>query len=77
MPAQVEGREAAAADGEFFGGGVQGRLQDGDAVVFEHVQEGGFAGVVEAEEEEFGVFVCQAQLGQHVPDCVLSSVGVV
>lgn len=32
-------------------------LQDGDAVVFEHMQKGGFAGVVETEEEEFGVFV--------------------
>ena len=38
---------------------------------------GGFAGVVEAEEEEFGVLVGQTQLGQHIPDCgrlIVSSV---
>lgn len=39
MSAEVESREAAVADGEFLGGRVQGGLQDGDAVVFEHMQE--------------------------------------
>ena len=84
VPAEVEGGEAAGADGEFFARGVEGGLEDCYAVVFEHVEELGglcvlgrvrrmliqvfvsyccFAGVVEAEEEEFGVFICQPELG--------------
>ncbi len=39
MAAEVEGGEFDVADGEFFGGGVEGGLEDGDAVVFEHVEE--------------------------------------
>lgn len=39
VTAQVEGGEAAAADGQFLGGRVQGGLQDCDAVVLEHVEE--------------------------------------
>ena len=31
---------------------------------------GGLSGIVEAEEEEFGVLVGQAQVGQQVPDCI-------
>lgn len=31
-----------------------------DAVFFEHVEEGRFAGVVKAEEEDFCVFVVEA-----------------
>jgi hypothetical protein len=32
------------------------------------------AGVIEAEEEQFGVLVGQSKAGQHVPDCALSVV---
>lgn len=39
VAAEIEGRESAAADAEFFGGWMEGRLQDGDAVIFEHVEE--------------------------------------
>lgn len=39
VTAQVERGEAAAADGKFFGGRVEGGLKDGDAVVLEHVEE--------------------------------------
>ena len=35
---------------------------------------GGLAGVVEAEEEEFGVLVGQPELGQHIPDYASSVV---
>ena len=31
------------------------------------------SGVVETEEEQFGVLVSQAQAGQHVPDCKWSA----
>ena len=44
VAAQVEGVEAHAADGELFRGRVQGRLQDCDAVVLEHVEELGEEG---------------------------------
>jgi hypothetical protein len=30
---------------------------------------GGFAGIVETEEEEFGVLVGEAEGGQNIPDC--------
>lgn len=39
VTAKVEGGEAAGADREFLGRGVESRLQDGDAVVLEHVKE--------------------------------------
>lgn len=39
VPAEIEGGEAAGADGKLFGGGVEGGLEDGDAVVLEHVEE--------------------------------------
>lgn len=39
VPAQVEGGELHAADGEFFGCWVQGGLEDCDAIVLEHVEE--------------------------------------
>lgn len=39
VTAQVESGEAAAADGQLLGGRVQGRLEDCDAVVLEHVEE--------------------------------------
>jgi hypothetical protein len=34
-------------------------------LVLEHVEEGGLAGVVEAEEEDLGVLLPQTQRGQH------------
>lgn len=43
VPAEIEGGEAAGADGELFGGGVESGLEDGDAVVLEHVEKGGLA----------------------------------
>jgi hypothetical protein len=39
VAAEIEGGEAAAADGELFGCRVQGGLEDCDAVVLEHVEE--------------------------------------
>lgn len=44
VTAQVEGGEAAAADGELFGCRVEGGLEDCDAVVLEHVKELGGKG---------------------------------
>lgn len=39
VTAQVECGKAAATDGELFGGWVKGWLEDGYAVVLEHVEE--------------------------------------
>lgn len=50
---------------------MQGGLQDGDAVVLEHVQQRCLSCIVETEEEELGVLVCEAERGQDFPDCVL------
>jgi hypothetical protein len=35
----------------------------------EHVKQSRLASIVEAEEEEFGMLVEQAEVGQDVPDC--------
>lgn len=35
----------------------------------QHVQESGLAGVVETEEEQFGVLVQQAEGGEDIVDC--------
>jgi len=40
---------------------VQRRLQDSYTIILEHVQQGRLAGIVEAEEEQLGVLVEQAQ----------------
>ncbi len=129
VPAQVEGREAAVADGELFGGfeggrvswwldggrgeggrgrtGMQSGLQDGHSIILnrnprsavvhktppshddpiaplhpglplqrnikdtylQHMQQRRLARVVEAQEEEFGMLVDQAERRQHIPDC--------
>lgn len=94
VAAQVEGVEADAADGELFGRRVEGRLEDCDTVVLEHVKElveggresvgeayhremeceaySGLAGVVETEEEQLSVLVCQPELGKHVPNYTIT-----
>ena len=41
-----------------------------DAVFFQHVQERGFAGVVETEEEDFGIFVIEPEGGKGVVEPV-------
>lgn len=69
MPTQVKGRELDVADRELFARGVQCRLQHGDAVVLQHVQQCCFTCIIEAEEEKFGVFVGQTEVGEDLPDC--------
>ncbi len=59
MTSEIKRLEFQLADDEFFGVGMKGRFEGYCAVVFEHAEEGGFAGVVETEEEDFGVFVIQ------------------
>jgi hypothetical protein len=47
---------------------VQRGLQHGDAVVLQHVQQRRLACVVEAQEQQLGVLVREAQVGQDLPD---------
>lgn len=68
MPAEVERGELYIADGELLRGRVQRGLQHGDAVVLQHVQQRRLAGVVEAQEQQLGVLVRQAQVRQDLPD---------
>ncbi len=46
------------------------RLEDRDAVVLEHVEQRRLAGIVEAQEQQLGVLVEQAERRQEVGDCV-------
>ena len=60
VPAQIERGELYIADGELLRGRVQRRLQHGDAVVLQHVQQRRLACVVEAQEQQLGVRVRKA-----------------
>jgi hypothetical protein len=70
VPAQIERGELDIANSKFLRGRVQRGLQHGDAVVLQHVQQRRLACVVEAEEQQLGVLVREAQVGQDLPDCV-------
>lgn len=67
---EIESREAVVADGQLLGGRVCGRLQDGDTVVLQHVQQCGLAGIVQTEEEKLGVLIEETQRGQDIVEPV-------
>jgi len=48
-------------------------MRERGGLYFEHMEEGGFASVVEAEEEEFCVFVEEAKWGKHIPEPTIDS----
>lgn len=48
MPSQIEGFELELSDDEFVRVGMECGDMRLDAVFLEHVEEGGFAGVIEA-----------------------------
>jgi len=68
VTAQVEGGEADVADAQFLRGRVEGGVQDGDSVVLEHVKKRGLSGIVETKEQQFGVLVHQAKVGENIPE---------
>ena len=70
VTAEVECGKADIANGELLGRRVKGRLQDGDAVVLEHVQQRRLSSVVEAEKEQLSVLVKEPKRGQHVVEPV-------
>lgn len=39
---------------------MEGGLEGGQAVSAHHVQQGGLAGIVESQEEDFRILICQA-----------------
>lgn len=49
---------------------VECGLQCRKAVVLEHVQQRCLAGIVQTQEQDLGILVCQPQLGKHVPEPV-------
>ena len=57
MPSQVISRELDVADSELLRSWVQSRLERGEPVVLEHVQQRRLASVVEAQEEQLGALV--------------------
>lgn len=68
MATEVESGESHRADGQLLRGWVKRRLQSGQSIVLEHVEQGCLAGVVKAEEEQLGVLVPQAKRGEDVLD---------
>jgi hypothetical protein len=49
---------------------MQGRLQDRNAVVLEHVEQRRLSGIVKTEEQQLGVLVEQAERREDVENCV-------
>jgi hypothetical protein len=47
---------------------MESGLQDGDTVVLQHVEESGFAGVVEPKEQQLSVLVKKSKVGQDIVD---------
>ena len=70
MAAEVKGLEPDVADDQLVLVRVQRRLVDLDAVLLEHVQQRRLARVVQAQEEDLGGLVVQAQVRQDVKDPV-------
>jgi len=65
VAAEVEGLELDLADAELLRRGVLRRLVLHQPLVLEHVEQRGLAGVVEAEEEDLGLLLPEAERGQH------------
>lgn len=53
---------------------MQRGLQDRDTIILEHVQQRRLPGIVESEEQEFGVLVEKSKAGQNVVNCMTSRV---
>jgi len=70
VAAEVEGLEPDVADDQLVLVRVQRRLVDLHAVLLEHVQQRRLARVVQAQEEDLGGLVVQAQVRQNVKDPV-------
>lgn len=70
MAAQIECGELYIANGKLFGCGMESRLEDSDTIILQHVQQGCLSGVIETEEQEFGMFVEQTQGRESIPEPV-------
>jgi len=60
VAAQVEGLELDLANDQLVGVGVERRDVDLYAVLLEHVQQGGLAGIVQPQEQNFGILVIES-----------------
>ena len=59
MSTQIERLELDVANNELARVRVERRDVRLHAVLFEHVQQRGFAGIVETEKQNFGIFVVE------------------
>ena len=67
VTAQIKGAELDLRDRELLGRRVLRRVVLRQLLVLEHVQQRGFAGIVQAQEENLGVFVRQAEIVERRP----------
>lgn len=51
---------------------MQRGLEDGDAVILQHMEERGLSGIVETKEKELGMLVQQAERRENIVDCWIS-----
>jgi len=49
---------------------MEGRVVNREAVIFEHVEEGRLAGVVESQEQDLCALVVEPEEGKDVPEPV-------
>merc|ERR1719233_166602 len=82
MAAEVKGCKPDSVDGQFLGCWVQRRHGLGHSVIFQHVKQSCFAGIVKSKKEKFAIFFPQTQIpkspGEPVPKkhfCCFSLLG--
>ena len=70
MAAEVIGSESDVPHDELFRMGVNGRFVLHHSVVFEALQEGGLAGVVESQEYQVGALLVEPDVGERVVESI-------
>jgi hypothetical protein len=70
MATEVKGGESHVANGQLLRRGMQGGDVLRQPVILEHMQQGGFAGVVQPQEEKFTRLLPQAQISQYTGEPV-------
>jgi len=68
VAAEVKGFEVTVADAEFFAVGLRGRRVDSESIGLQEMEESRLPSIIEAEEEDFRVFIPQPEASKEVPE---------
>jgi len=70
VPSQVVGGEFHVPNSQLFRGGMEGRLESGQTVILQHVQQRRLSSVVEPKEQDFSVLVQETERCKDIPEPV-------